>query len=170
MMPAMRAGALILLVVLGLGGCEQPTPYQPALGDGGYAEQAIEANRYRVAFYGNASTPRESVENALLYRAAELTMAHQKDYFVLVREAIEPRTTYRSYYDDYPPEFSHSPLGWDHTVDSGFAIPITRYDGYAEIVLQSGQKPQDDVHAFDAREVIARLGPTLLRPGQKARY
>jgi hypothetical protein len=159
---------LLILSALGaaLAACGHPTPYQPAPKDGGgYAEQQIEADRYRVTFSGNALTSREAVENALLYRAAELTLANRKDYFVLVSEAIEPQTSYRSYDPDFPSTgFGHRRWNWDPAFDSTITTPITRYDAYAEIVLFAGPKPQGDVRAFDAREVVARLGPTLVRP------
>jgi hypothetical protein len=160
-------GAMVLVAIV-LAGCGRPTPYQPALRDGGYAEQQIETNRYRVIFSGNALTPREAVENALLYRAAELTLANHKDHFILVNEVVEPRTTYRSTYDDFPPYgFSHRRWDWDPGFDTTISTPITRYDAYADIVIFAGPKPQNDVRAFDARDVVARLGPTLIRPGDK---
>ena len=40
----------------------------------GFSEQRIEDDRYRITFRGNSSTSRETVENSLLYRAAELTV------------------------------------------------------------------------------------------------
>ncbi len=163
------ARRLPTLLLAALAGCGHPTPYQPAVHDGGYADQQIETNRYRVTFSGNALTPRETVENGLLYRAAEITLANHKDYFVVVSEAIEPRTSYRSYYQDFPPYgFSHHRWLWDPGFET-ITTPVTRYDAYAEIVLFQGPKPQNDVRAFDAREVIARLGPTLQRP-QGGRY
>lgn len=161
----MRWRPLIAFLAVLLAACGSPTPYQPALRGGGYAEQQIEANRFRITFAGNALTPRDTVENYLLYRAAELTLANRKDYFVLVREVTEPRTTWRPVYDDLPPTgFSHHRWGWDPWYDSAVATPITRYDAYADIVVFAGAKPQDDVRAFDAREVLVRLGPTIVRP------
>ena len=53
--------------------CMTTTPYQPLKGGEGYSEQRIESNRYTVRFFGNAQTPRQTVENYLLYRAAELS-------------------------------------------------------------------------------------------------
>ena len=72
----MRASALLSgLVLLGmLAGCAQPTPYQPATEGYGHSEQQIEDNRYRVSFAGNDLTPADTVQNYLLYRAAELTL------------------------------------------------------------------------------------------------
>lgn len=44
---------------------------------------------------------------------------------------------------------------------------VTRYEANAEIFMGRGPKPADDRRAFDAREVTARLGPTIIRPGQR---
>ena len=56
--------------------CATSTPYGPAENGKGYgfSDQRIESNRYRITFRGNSVTSRETVENALLYRAAELTV------------------------------------------------------------------------------------------------
>ena len=44
-----------------------------------------------------------------------------------------------------------------------FRIP-DRYEATAEIFMGKGPKPVNDATAFDAREVIANLGPTIVRP------
>jgi hypothetical protein len=73
-----------LVVALGLllAGCAAaPTPYQAARNGFGYSEQQIEENRYRVSFVGNSATGRQTVEDYLLYRAAELTVQNGHDWF-----------------------------------------------------------------------------------------
>ena len=82
-----RPTALVFGVVLGLllAGCASaPTPYQAAQGGFGYSEQQIEENRYRVSFAGNSATTRQTVEDYLLYRAAELTVQTGHDWFQVV--------------------------------------------------------------------------------------
>ncbi|HEU4430488.1 MAG TPA: hypothetical protein VFT98_17130 [Myxococcota bacterium] len=66
--------------------CATETRYQPAEGPGdyGYREQRIESDRWRVAFRGNSMTELESVEQALLYRAAELTLEQGFAWFRIV--------------------------------------------------------------------------------------
>ena len=41
---------------------------------------------------------------------------------------------------------------------------VTRYEATAEVFMGRGAKPADDPRAFDAREVMTRLGPTIVRP------
>ena len=79
-----------------LAACATATPYGPASQGGGYgfSEQQIEQNRFRIMFRGNSVTSRETVENALLYRAAELTVQQGFDHFIVVENDTEARTTY----------------------------------------------------------------------------
>ncbi len=85
---------LILGTVAVLAACATTTPYQPLGKNGGFSEQRIETNRYRIAFMGNSSTPRQTVENYMLYRAAELTINSSFDYFILTGNDTEARTRY----------------------------------------------------------------------------
>ena len=91
---ARARAVLLLLLVLAVGGCAAPTPYGPAADGYGYAEQQLESNRYRVAFAGNSVTPRDVVQNYLLYRAAEVTLEKGHDYFTLVDQDVERSTVY----------------------------------------------------------------------------
>ncbi|MFW2344234.1 MAG: CC0125/CC1285 family lipoprotein, partial [Brevundimonas mediterranea] len=55
--PALRALAMTAVAGLALAACATATPYQPAGFNGergGYAEQRVENNRYRVSFAGNS--------------------------------------------------------------------------------------------------------------------
>ena len=104
----------------------------------------------------------------MLYRAAELTLAQGYDWF----EAAQRHTdTHTSGYTAWGPGWGWGwrrwgPWGgafWDQ--DVAFDTE-QRYDASVEIVLHHGGKPADDPHAFDARQVVANLGPKIVRPGQ----
>ena len=86
----------ILLGVVSVAACGTPTPYQQAIEGKGYTVQQIEENRVRVSFAGNTLTKRETVENYLLFRAAETTLAHGFQHFVIVGQDTETATTYRT--------------------------------------------------------------------------
>ena len=170
----MRTVLLALAVGL-LAACATQTPYQAA-GPGsegyGYHEQTIEPNRVRISFRGNSLTDRETVENYLLYRAAELTLAQGKDYFVIADRDTERHSRLQG--DPFPHShfgywyFSphhgwgpwHDPF-WDDPIDYR---EITRYEAYAEITMFNGHKPADNPNAFDAREVQANLQGHIVRP------
>ncbi len=79
------ACAAIAVITLGLSGCETATPYQPLVRgsstSGGYYDQRLDEDHFRVSFQGNTVTPRATVETYLLYRAAELTVSQGYDWF-----------------------------------------------------------------------------------------
>ncbi|MQA65703.1 MAG: hypothetical protein GEU76_07365 [Alphaproteobacteria bacterium] len=162
-------GGFIVLAALGLGACVGPTPYGPATDGFGFTEQAIEEDRYRVTFSGNSATPRETVENYLLYRAAEVTLERGHAHFVVVKMDTERTTTYHGSVNDFGGPFGF--YGYRSWYDrpygfGGFASldahPIDRYSAYANIVMRKGAKP-DDPDAYDARAVIERLGSRIDR-------
>jgi hypothetical protein len=158
-----------------LAACATATPYQPAAATGsyGYVESRIENNRFRVTFSGNSLTERETVENYLLYRSAELSVAEGYDYFVVANRNtdkksrfISDRPSYPGFYPDYM--WYHPRWGWRHYYDPFWDDTtfreVTRYEASAEIVLGKGPKPAADAHAFDARQVIANLQSKIARP------
>lgn len=99
---ALPATAFVLLSA-----CATPTPYQPidARGEarGGYFEQRLEDNRFRVTFRGNEFTSRQTVENYLLFRAAELTLQAGYDGFTMVNRAVDPNQRTRVTSDPFGP-------------------------------------------------------------------
>ena len=98
--PALRFGVLakpaLILSLLVLAGCATPAPYAPR-GPGqatGYTDRQISDNRWRVTFTGNSVTPREIVENDLLLRAAEVTLAAGHSHFLFDTRDTSARTRY----------------------------------------------------------------------------
>ncbi len=148
-----------------------PTPYQPAAGyDRGYSEQKIESDRYRISFKGNSMTERDTVENYLLFRAAELTMQSGYDTFTIVNRDTDKNSRLRS--TGFSSRFSYmyfSPRwGWVGSWDPFWTSQppyeqVTSYEAFAEIVMKRGPK-SDDPNAFDARQVSQNLGPGIVRP------
>lgn len=189
--PRILALAAALMGSAALAGCMTATPYQPATASSrmGYWDEQIESNRFRVSFAGNSLTARETVERYLLYRAAELTVQRGFDHFVLVTRDTETKTnTYRTPGAFYGPgpwgywspswRFYRGPRwGW-RSYDPFWDDPFWRdrdwdyrtvrqYEAMAEIVTGRGPKPGDNVRAFDAREVLDRLGPQIRMPEQR---
>ncbi len=177
---------------LALAACATPTPYQPASGQGfyrnGYSDQQIEPNRYQVSFSGNSLTSRETVERYLLYRAAQLTLEHGYDHFLLADRDTNLRS--RTYstpgwggagfgggfgWGGWGPAWRYrsAGFGWrrwdpfwgDPFFDRSVDIrTVDKYEAMAEIVLGRGAKPRDNIRAFDARSVLQSLGPTVTAP------
>ena len=182
--PSKRWRSLVAPVAaaLALAACATATPYQPLRGSGGgFAEQRIEQNRYRVSFTGNEYTSRQRVENYLLFRAAELTLANGYDTFTIVRRDTDKDVDVRTYgspgyYGGYSPYWRpywryRGPWGWRHW-DPWFGDPywgnsvdvrtVTSYEAMAEIVMSRG--PGAGPQSFNARSVIANLRPTIAVP------
>ena len=71
----------------------------------------------------------------------------------------------RGFFVNY--RYFHPAYGWygvrDPFWDDRHYREVTRYEANAEIVMGRGIAP-DDRTAFDAREVVANLGPTIVRP------
>lgn len=180
----MKRLILAATAALALSACATSTPYQPLAArgatTGGYSELRISPDRFRVTFSGNTLTSRETVERYLLYRAAEVTLGEGADWFALTDRHTErdSRTVvtrdpfgYDYYwrptwgYGGYGRWMTWDPWGprrfWAEDID---VHQVNRYEASAEIFLGRGPKPAGDPAAFDAREVLKNLGPTIVRP------
>jgi len=163
-MRRLPTGLVGLAGVLLLAACETAAPYQPRdeHHSTGYTDQRLGANRYRVTFAGNAATPRETVENYLLLRAAQVTLQSGYRWFVFDTRDTETKTYYHTYFEGYPGYGFHR-FGWywhdwDYA-DSADSYPTTRYDAYAEIVMLTPEQARSETRALDANDVAARLTP-----------
>ncbi|MGA9658925.1 MAG: hypothetical protein WBQ60_07485 [Asticcacaulis sp.] len=167
-----------------LSACATPTPYQPAVTtvspdrQRGYSETRIENDRYRLSFSGNDLTRRDTVENYLLYRAAEVTVEAGYDWFEVIHRDTD-ESTRTTLYSDPMDSFSWrfygrsrwSPWGrFGSAFGTDFgteAIVHKRYEASAEIILHKGNKPMDNPTAYDARAVRANLEPRIVRPASR---
>jgi len=177
-------------------GCATETPYRPAMGSGfyrtGFSERQVETNRFLVNFAGNTVTDRDTVERYLLFRAAELTLQNGFDYFVTVdRQTDRQARTYSTPGAGFGPgwgyggwggywgpswRFYGSPWGgwggwgpWGGGFNDFDVRTVDRYEASAEIVMGKGAPPSGEVRAFNARDVVERLGPTIRLPEQRRR-
>lgn len=165
---------LTILAAAALAACATQTPYEPAGPSGyGFADQRIEKDRYRISFRGNSLTSRTEVENALLLRAAEVTLENGYDHFIVVSDDTETET--RTRVTDLGPRYGAFGLygygafpyyargyGWagynDYDVRES-----QRYTAIAYIKLGKGPKPAGQLTAYDARQVQENLSATVYR-------
>lgn len=178
--------AAIAALGVGVAGCETATPFQPAPPGPeqtgyGYSDYKIDANHWRVAFAGNSLTSRETVEKYLLFRAAQLTVEQGYDWFEAADRHTERNTSYYGsdpFYAAYGWGWSPmwgvgGPWGWDTWGpwmgggpfwDDTFNIQqVNRYRASTEIMMGKGPPPRGE-RVFNAREVVANLGPSIARP------
>ena len=184
-------------LAVGLAACATATPYQPigfggSNASGGFSDQRIERDRFRVTFSGNSLTSRERVETYLLFRSAELTLQNGYRYFQTVeRETDRDRQTYaepsligpRWGYGYWSPFYRPSwryyggGFGW-RSWDPFFGSPfwgdtvdyrtVDRFEATSEIVLSNAERANDP-KVFDAQEVVQNLRPYIEYPGDRRR-
>ncbi|MEO0360740.1 MAG: hypothetical protein AAF322_06510 [Pseudomonadota bacterium] len=164
--------AIAAAAAAALAACATPTPYQPKTSDGGFTESRVETGRYRVAFAGNSLTDRDTVERYLLFRAAEVTLDAGGDWFEVVSQETDVDRRFVSTGNVFPGPFLFR-RGKRYGHGFGYFGPsfatfdtraVDRFEAFAEILVRSGEKPAEDANAYDARDVIANIGPTVRRP------
>ena len=192
----MKRVLIAMAAALTLSACETVTPYQPiaahsARAVGGYSEQQIESNRWRVEFAGNSLTSRQTVERYLLFRSAQLTVAQGYDWFQSVDRHTDRQTDYYGDsepffgggYGGFGPGFGYGGFGYGPYGGFGggfgglgygyggfggggaFDIDqVNRYQSTVEVLMGHGPKPAGNSHAYDARSVIEHLQGTIQYP------
>ena len=192
----MRRLLVALLAVSALGwlaACQTATPYQAATTGGryatGFSEFRIDDRHWKVTFRGNSLTSRETVERYLLYRAAELTTQQGGDWFETTDRQTERHSSFIGVGDPFYASGFGAAYGWGWRpawryygrrgwigwspwagdpfwADDVDIQQIDRYETSAEIVIGKGPQPADH-KVFDARQVMANLGPSIVRPVDK---
>ena len=156
------------LGLLALAGCATPAPYAPRQpGQAtGYTDRELTPNRYRVTFTGNSATTRDQVEDDLLLRSAEVTLAAGYTHFLFDTRDTKARTRYSSIGGVFGPRFGYSHFGyWNFRPRWGYGafgpnvdiVSTTRYEAYAEIVLLNDAQAAREPRAVDAHAVIQHM-------------
>ncbi len=116
-------------------------------------------------------TARETVENYLLYHAADLTLQQGYDWFEVIKRASDQKSRQVTTYDNDPffggMSWRFYRRGWGiwgpmNDIDAS-TVDFTRYEASAEIVLHKGAK-SDAPNAYDARQIKANLESKVTRP------
>jgi len=159
--PLLGAGLLL--------GCATATPYQPVTKGLGYAEQRLETTRYRISYTGNSATPREVVENYVMYRAAEVTLNNGYDWFLIADQVT--RADPRKSGGGTSGGVGLGIGGGSGNFGTGISISLGKilsggseaYDAQMDILVSKGAKPADNARAFDARQLKANLEGQIQR-------
>ncbi|GEM_PF-1155986 len=174
----MKKCAVLIVFGLFIAGCGlwSPSKYAPysSWGQQGYRETPLDSSTYQVTFSGNAATAADVVDRYALYRAAELTVEHGFDYFVVVdaqhNEAHNSTTTAM-------PTGNNTEI--QHTIDpqTGQWVPVavtttnyqtmttttTSHTVTKTVRMFKGERPADNLEAYDAKSMIQVMGPTIDR-------
>jgi hypothetical protein len=134
----------------------------------GYTDEKLDQNRYRVTYSGSSLTNRETVEDFLLLRAAQVTQQAGSSFFMFDMRDTKAHTTYLS---DFPGWGGGPRFGWywhnwpyDGFDDEVESRPITRFQAYAEIVLLTDAQAAKEPRAINAQSIIERLRPAAPPP------
>lgn len=151
-----------------LAACATPTPYQPSKGgvsSFGYQDTKIETGKYRVSFRGNTNTDRATVENYILLRAAELTLAEGLGHFTILDEGEGSTSNFNS--TGFNSGFGRGRGGFGFSgrgFGGGFGGTTTsrtreRRSFDINVVIQGfpGQKSAENYIAFNAEDVVSNL-------------
>ena len=139
----LAVAALFALVT----GCGAPSLCQPMNLEGGYGNTRLAPDTFNVVFQGNGHTHRATAEAYALYRGAELTVEAGFDSFVVVGGTANATALREAARNPFPPS---ADTDTDHPM---VAITIRAFRG-----------EQPSPQAFNARDVMRELGPSIRRP------
>lgn len=157
---AATGGVFVLL----LAGCV--TAYQPLGATGGYKDERLEKDTYRVSFFGNGNTSRPAVFKYFLYRCAELTLEQGYEYFeIYAAKRDAPRSR--------APENEYTQArGATARVPTIVYVPgqtITRWSVTGIVRMYPKDILANASELFSAREVVGLLGSEV-RAGNPTNY
>ncbi len=172
-----RAVAVIGIATILLSSCG-PTKYISAgssfwTGQCGYSESPLDSATWQVTFMGNDNTADELVNRYALYRSAELTVQHGFDYYVVMNNndvaaltstvnhnnKKETSTQYKvDPYTGKPVPVTVTNSNSTSTVTTTASHTVTK-----TIRMFAGARPADNPDAYDARSMLAAMGPTIQR-------
>jgi len=164
----LRAALLSFSMLLAAGCSIQPTPYQAVDKGYGYSQQQLDGRTWRVEFSGNSVTSRATVENYLLYRAAEIMRFGGYDRFIVLEKDVERRDAY--YTTGYGP---HLGVGrYSRDVGVWYSAPLThrvsrRYAGVMTVRVHSGGSFDSSTPSYRVDEVMQQLAGTIILPKAK---
>jgi hypothetical protein len=129
----------LLFLSFALAACIGPTPYQAKGRTGGYSQTRLAGNIFVIYFSGNVRAGRERVDDFLLLRASEVTLAEGYAYFIIGEE------------DNYDTQTQHALPATMQTTFYGNTATSTITGGQSFMV----SKPHGSIliHCFKERPV-----------------
>ena len=154
-----------IAVVLMLNGCATPYGKYGALG--GYTDSRVDANTFSITVDNNGFSSQQVTSMHAMYRAAELTVEHDYDYFVIASGASNPTSMTMVTRGSSTSSTTVSTFGSTATARTKTqyapmtVVPIVFPNSSLVIKTFRGGKPTGQENAYDAREVMKYLGPQI---------
>lgn len=149
----MRKIGVSLLVLVAVLSASCATKYQHKGFTGGYTDQQLQEDVFRVSSRVNGFSSEERAEDFTMYRACEVTLQHGFDYFVIVDSSDTTRTSYAGsgHADAYSYGNSTS-VTYNQNINA-----VTKPGRMMVIKTFQGAKSKDNVNAYDARQTMNYL-------------
>lgn len=160
-MKFIRSKIIMVVILLFSTGCA--TGYHRQGWTGGYNESQLQEDTFRVSFKGNAFVDKETVQDYLLLRCAEITIDHGFDYFVILGEenstAVSNHTTptHVSAQSTSHGNANYSQTKGNATITGGDTQYLSKPKSNCIIKCFKGKKPDDLPNAFTAYQLIGYL-------------
>jgi hypothetical protein len=137
--------------------CE--TPGAPPVGA---TDTPIEAGRYRVVFRGVSGASGPEIEDRALLHVANLALGQGYDWFLVTHRT-------GGYAGPTSPQFTFGVGGTTFGHGSAVGVGGSRTVGgepsyVADMEVQFGKGEKPGIEAYDARSVVASLGPRFAEP------
>ncbi|MFO0457560.1 MAG: CC0125/CC1285 family lipoprotein [Alphaproteobacteria bacterium] len=160
-----------MFACLFLASCTSPTPYQASGIRGGYSEEQLERDVYRIEADGNMYTSPERLKNILLVRASELSIQNNYKGFLITGgegvknirlKSVVPGHSYQvgnAYASTSP--YGASISGTSNTV---IMPPVERESQpmpVGNILIKMTNNPTKGGSYYDAKSTYERLLPYL---------
>ena len=118
----------------------------------GYSETQIQKDVFQVSYKCNDATTYDAMKGLLAYRCAEITLQNGYDYFVVIEEK-----------DITTEDFWGMAPGGRRRYDASLQT-VNAPGATVLIKLKHGKKPEENMKAFDAREILTHVGPQIKQP------
>lgn len=155
-----------LALCLSLFGCA--TGYKPYGTFGGYSETQLAENRFKILYKGNAYVARDTAEDYLLLRSAEVTLQNGFTHFVVLDGSSEDEvhvhsipvtTTTRGSVDKQGDGVKMK----SETITSGGGVSVSRHPRTSALIVCYKGRPPASAKADPARTFDAQFISTGMR-------
>jgi len=148
------------LIFLLLTAC-MSTPYGKYGLLGGYTDSRIDMYTFSISVDNNGFTNQQTTSMHGLYRAAELTVKHSFDYFIIVTESVNPTSMYVAMPSSSSSTLNSYSSSISTTYSASNIMPMIFPNASFTIKTYNGDKPKDNPKAYDAREMMKFIGPQI---------